>query len=213
MISEGPYNSIRPVVNGLVLAGGKSTRMGHDKSIIKWHEQEQRYHMSDILRPLCHEVYISCRPEQQGEIDAAYKTLPDAYTAAGPYGAILSALQAQPDTAWLITACDLPLLDTETLKYLLQHRDATRIATTFESPFDGLPEPLVTIWEPRSFPVLLAFLSEGYKCPRKVLIRNSEQVKMIKAPNADALLNANTPEDAQKAKDIIDRKNDVAHAG
>ena len=201
MTSNG--SNILPKLNGFVLAGGKSVRMGYDKSTIQWHGKEQRYYMADLLQSVCADVYISCRNEQQDEIDPAYKTLADTYTGLGPYGAILSALKAQPDKAWLVIACDLPLLDLATLKYLIQNRDVGMLATTFESPFDGLPEPLITIWEPASFPVLLSRLSEGISCPRKTLIRNKELVKILKASNPDALINANTPEDAQKVKEII----------
>ncbi len=76
------------------------------------------------------------------------------------------------------------------------------MATTFQSPFDGLPEPLITIWEPKSYEVLLSFLSNGYTCPRKVLIK-SESAHILQPPDANALMNVNTPEDFKKAEQII----------
>lgn len=190
-------------VYGLVLAGGKSQRMGHDKSVIQWHGKEQRYHMADVLAPLCVEVYISCRADQQHEIAEGYRSLPDSVSAKGPLAGIISAFNAQPGVAWLVTACDLPLLDSGTLQFLLAHRDSTQLATTFKSPFDGLPEPLITIWEPRSITVLETALAEGFSCPRKILIRNAEQVSILVAPDENALLNANTPSDADKVYAIL----------
>ena len=195
----------RPQLCGLVLAGGKSMRMGHDKSVIKWHGTEQRYYMAEMLKSICSDVFISCRPEQQGEIDPAYPVIPDNVTGSGPMTGILSAFKAFPNAAWLVTACDLPLLDIATLQYLISNRDTSRIATTFESPFDGLPEPLITIWEPAGYEVLLSFLAKDFTCPRKALIRNSDRVKMIKPPNPDALMNANTPQDAVKVKELLAR--------
>ena len=191
-------------LNGLVLAGGKSLRMGYDKSSIEWHGKEQRYYMADLLKQYCDEVFISCRADQQNEVDSHYKTLPDTFVDLGPYGAILSAFREKPDAAWLVVACDLPLLDIETLQYLVAHRNPSAVATTFESPFDGLPEPLITIWEPKAYPVLLSFLSQGYTCPRKAL-RNND-VHIIKAENADALMNVNTQDELEKVKDILLRK-------
>lgn len=191
-------------LNGLVLAGGKSLRMGYDKSSIEWHGKEQRYYMADLLKQYCDEIFISCRADQQNEVDSHYKTLPDTFVDLGPYGAILSAFREKPDAAWLVVACDLPLLDIETLQYLVAHRNPSAVATTFESPFDGLPEPLITIWEPKAYPVLLSFLSQGYTCPRKAL-RNND-VHIIKAENADALRNVNTPEELEKVKNILLQK-------
>lgn len=188
-------------LNGLVLAGGKSVRMGYDKSSIAWHGKEQRYFMANLLKQFCDEVFISCRAELQDEIDNHYKTLPDTFVDLGPYGAILSAFREKPDAAWLVVACDLPLLEADTLQHLVAHRNSSAVATTFESPFDGLPEPLITIWEPKAYPILLSFLSQGYTCPRKVL-RNND-VHIIKAENADALMNVNTPEELEKVKNIL----------
>ncbi|MBO9593686.1 MAG: NTP transferase domain-containing protein [Niabella sp.] len=195
-------NSLSPL-NGLVLAGGRSTRMGTDKDRIKWHGKEQRYYAADLLRGFCEEVFISCRPEQVKDIYADYKALPDSFLNMGPLGGILSALRAQRAYAWLVVACDLPLLDERSLQFLIAHRAAEKIATTYQSPFDGLPEPLITIWEPGSYPVLLQFLGEGITCPRKVLINSNTLV--LETDNDAALMNVNTPEDAEKAKNLMNR--------
>ncbi len=190
-----------PPLNGLVLAGGKSVRMGSAKDLMQWHGKEQRYYAADLLGKFCEEVFISCRQEQQGDIDPAYKTLPDTFLGMGPAGGILSAFRAQKEKAWLVIACDLPLLNEDTLRFLVANRAAEKIATTYKSPFDGLPEPLITIWEPESFPVLLSFLAKGITCPRKVLINSDASI--LNPPQPDALMNVNTPEDAAKAKGII----------
>ncbi len=202
MISE---ENNRPPLFGLVLAGGKSLRMGQDKSLMHWHGKEQRYYMADLLKKVCTDVYISCREEQKDEIDKDYKTLPDNYNGAGPLIGILSAFKAYPHVAWLVTACDLPLLDLSTLQHLIHNRDVEAIATTFKSPHDGLPEPLITIWEPAGFEKLQSHIADGYTCPRKALMRNESNVKMLTAPNPDTLINANTPEDAQRVKVILSK--------
>ncbi len=195
----------QPILNGLVLAGGKSLRMGRDKSAIPWHGKEQQYYMADLLKPFCNEVFISRRNEQEIATNTDYKTLIDSYTGIGAYGAILSAFKSQPEAAWFVVACDLPLLDNATLEYLIQNRSAEKMATTFQSPFDGLPEPLITIWEPQSFEVILSFLANGYTCPRKVLIK-SNNAHILQPPDADALMNVNTPEDFAKAEQLIHQR-------
>lgn len=196
-----------PALNGLVLAGGKSKRMGTDKGLIKWHGKEQRYYVADLLAGFCKEVFISCRPDQEIEIDNHYKTLPDTFLNLGPYGGILSALRADRGKAWLVVACDLPLIDEETIRFLIKHRNNKTMATTFESPHDGLPEPLITIWEPESYAVLLHFLGKGITCPRKALI-NSEKT-ILQPPYPEALMNVNTPEDADTVREIL---NSASHA-
>lgn len=189
-------------LNGLVLAGGKSTRMGYDKSTIDWQGKEQRYFVADILQEFCDDVYISCRDEEQAKgIDNNYRTIIDNVDGKGPIVGILSALSNDNNSAWLVVACDLPLVDAATIKELVNQRDTNKIATTYKSPHDGLPEPLITIWEASSIVALNDFKTHGYNCPRKVLI-NSD-VKIITPENPKALLNANTPEDAEIVKSIL----------
>ena len=157
--------------------------------------------MDDILKEVCDYVYISCRHEQSTIMDEAYKIVEDTFTGLGPFGAILSAFRSQPDAAWLVVAADLPLLDPETVKFLKHHRAVSMMATSFESPFNGFPEPLICIWEPKSYPVLLTFLAQGYSCPGKVLRNNT--VKILQAPDAAKLMNVNTPEEFEKVQQIL----------
>jgi molybdopterin-guanine dinucleotide biosynthesis protein A len=153
--------------------------------------------MADLLKKLGIETFISCRDVlQKSELSADYQYITDTFTDLGPYGAILSAFRQNPNASWLVVACDLPLLDAETLSELIENRSISSIATTFESPFDGLPEPLISIWESKSYATLLSFLAQGYSCPRKVL-RNSP-IKMVQAKNPEKLVNVNTPEERAK---------------
>jgi molybdopterin-guanine dinucleotide biosynthesis protein A len=194
----------KPVLNGLLLAGGKSERMGFDKGSVNWHGKEQRYYMADMLKAFCNEVFISCRPDQRIEIDPQYASLPDTFTGLGPFGAILSVFREKPDNAWMVIACDLPLLDANTLQYLVANRNTSSIATAYQSTYDDFPEPLITIWEPKSYPVLLSFLAQGYSCPRKVLINND--ITLLNAPDSAALTNVNTPDELGKIKRVLHQK-------
>jgi molybdopterin-guanine dinucleotide biosynthesis protein A len=193
-----------PVLNGLVLAGGKSLRMGFDKGNVNWYGKPQRYYMADMLKSFCNEVFISVRPGQQSEIDPKYATLEDTFTGLGPFGAILSAFREKPDNAWLIVACDLPLMDEATLRNLVAWRNSSSTATTYHSPVTNFPEPLIAIWEPKSYPILLSFLAQGYSCPRKVLINTD--INLLNAPDPDALTNVNTPEELEQIKRVIHQK-------
>ena len=189
-----------PHLNGLVLAGGKSSRMGKPKDQINWNGKEQKYFAADLLQAFCKEVFISSRHDQTFE-NEEYKFISDTFLGMGPLGGILSALRSDREKAWLVIACDLPLLNKQTLDFLIQNRDASKLATTFKSPFDGLPEPLITIWEPNSYPKLLEFLGKGMTCPRKVLINND--VRIIDSPFPEALMNVNTPQEASEAAEIL----------
>jgi len=192
-----PDHKVQPL-QGLVLAGGKSLRMGQDKGMMKWHGKAQRYHLVDLLKVFCPAVYISCRPEQQEGIDPGYWPLPDYKTDVGPLGGVMAAFQQNHDCAWLVVACDLPLIDAEAINHLIIHRNSNLLATAYINPFDGLPEPLITIWEPAAFPVLQAALSEGNASLRKTLMRN--EIALVRPLDPNILMNANTEDEAARIR-------------
>lgn len=190
-----------PPLYGLVLAGGKSKRMGSDKGAINYKGKAHREFTADLLQEFCQKTYISCREKQKDTFESNYTKLTDTFTGLGPYGAILSAFREHPNHAWLSIACDLPYIDSATIQQLVAQRDAGKLASCYHNPETQFPEPLITIWEPRSYPVLLEFLSQGYSCPRKVLI--NADIKEIKMENQRAMLNANDKEAYTQAKNEL----------
>ncbi|HMP76787.1 MAG TPA: NTP transferase domain-containing protein [Kiritimatiellia bacterium] len=185
-----------PELNGLVLAGGRSTRMGRDKATLVYRGQPQVDVARELLAGLCADVFVSCRPDQS---DLTGALLHDAYDNIGPLAGILTAMDAHPRAPWLVLACDLPFLDRATLEFLVAHRDATKPATAFRGRIDGLPEPLCAIYEPAMRAILHQFVREGLTCPRKALIRSNTH--LLELPNPFALENANRPEEAERARD------------
>jgi molybdopterin-guanine dinucleotide biosynthesis protein A len=196
------YAAAVPPLRGLVLAGGRSERMQTDKGSLRYHGTDQRQHTAALLAEFCTEVHVSCRPEQAAELQAAgLQPLPDTFLGLGPLGGLLSAFQADPNAAWLVLACDLPYLTRETLQFLVENRQPGRAATAFQSPWNDFPEPLITIWEPRSYGQLLRFLSLGYSCPRKALINSDTAI--IQPPVPGDLRNVNTPEERAEAENEL----------
>lgn len=191
-------------IYGLVLAGGKSQRMGKDKGSIEWFGKPQRYFLVDLLANYCDEVYISCRPDQADDIKPHSQVIIDRGENMDSYGAIMSALIEYPDKAWLVVACDMPFIDSKSIENLIKNRDPKKMATAYFNPENGLPEPMLAVWEPKSFERLKELSKQGIYCPRKALIKSKEDVKLIKPLHERSIINVNTLEDADKAKEIID---------
>lgn len=183
---------------GLVLAGGRSTRMGRDKASIEFQGRSQLERALALLRPLVSHAFVSVRADQQHDpLRAAHPQIVDAGGVDGPAAGIRAAQAARPDAAWLVVACDLPLLDAATLQHLIARRDPQHLATAFRSTRDGLPEPLCAIYEPASGPALEQFLATGRNCPRKFLIQSG--TLLLDQPNPEALDNVNTPDELAAA--------------
>jgi molybdopterin-guanine dinucleotide biosynthesis protein A len=189
-------------VFGLVLAGGASTRMRADKATLQYHDQTQLDWVYSLVSGVCAATFVSVRPDQRDEpTRAKYPQIVDREPGIGPLAGINAAQLAHPKAAWLVVACDLPFLTEDVLRTLLQQRDSSRLATAYTSAHDGLPEPLCAIWEPASSKLVAAQLASGKQCPRKLLI--NAPGKLIELPDARALDNVNTPEEAEAAAQML----------
>lgn len=187
-------------LHGLVLAGGRSTRMGQDKAALEYAGRSQLERAFALLEPLVARCFVSVRADQRADpLRARYPQILDAAPGLeGPIAGIVSALRAYPQAAWVVVACDLPFLDAGTLQHLLARRDPTRPATAFRSSRDALPEPLCAIYEPAALAGLEQFIAGGRNCPRKFLIQSA--TLLLDQPRAEALDNVNTPAELDNAR-------------
>jgi len=187
---------------GLILSGGKSTRMGNDKGLISYHGKPQREYLYELASKFCDKVYYSAREDQVDSFSERAPLIIDNNEYRGPFNGILSAYTEHPEVAWLVLACDLPLLDEDGLAELVKNRKANKFATALSSKGSRLPEPLIAIWEPQALVASKSYLKTAQSsCPRKFLI-NSE-IELVEPSSEDQLYNANSMEDYQLAKEKL----------
>lgn len=199
MEKEHTPSTDKSSLKGLVLAGGESTRMGYDKGLMDYHGVPQREYLLRLLKGYTAEAYISCRPGQIS--DSILPLIEDTYQDLGPFGGILSAFEFDPHVAWLVLACDFPLLDHVAISQLVEERDRTSVATSFLDTHTLMPEPWITILEPKIYPILQDYHQRGRSSLRGVLVDFNSALVRAKDPNI--LLNANTPEEEAQIRKMI----------
>lgn len=176
---------------GLVLAGGKSNRMGTDKAFLRYHDTPQKDHLFILLGQFCSRVFTSIG--KHGNPSLYKNPIQDQLELKGPLNGILSAFGQHPEKAWLCVAVDMPFIDHVVLKFLLDHRDPKMLATCFYDSGGKNPEPLIAIWEPGAYGELVQFGSLGNTSPRDFL--TNSRVKMLEVPDKLYLKNINTTEE------------------
>ena len=183
--------SVAPLF-GLVLAGGRSTRMHRDKGALEYRPGETQIDVAmKMLESRTVRAFVSVREDQAAEpARARHPQIVDQGGIQGPMAGITAAMSEHPGAAWLVLACDLPFLGASTLDRLLASRAPDADATAFRSSTDGLPEPLCAIYEPRSSVKIAAHLAAGRNCPRKLLI--NADTRLLDLPDPRALDNVNT---------------------
>ena len=173
------------MMNCLILMGGKSSRMGTDKSLLVYHGKPQREYLHDLAKKYCTEVYFSCREEQV----FSEKTIIDNYSL-GPIGGIVSAFEYQKNIAWLVIACDMPLINEASFERLIKNRNTEKVATAYFNNESNAPDPLFTIYEPKAADLLFSYIKLGNKSP-KVFLQNAD-IQLIRLEKNDFLTNINT---------------------
>jgi len=203
-------------IKGLILVGGKSTRMGFDKSILDYHGKPQKQFAAGLLENNNLETFYSVRDfsislemiskDENVTLSAVersqnLKEIPDAFLNLGPFGGICSAFQKDPNSAWLVLATDVPFVNDEIIQLLLQNRNPSKVATAIKGKNKDFPEPLITIYEPKAYSILLQYLAQGYSCPRKMLINSDVEIIEV---DDDFIRNINTQEEFERAKNELD---------
>jgi molybdopterin-guanine dinucleotide biosynthesis protein A len=183
-----------PLLRALLLVGGKSVRMGQEKGLMIHHQLPQYQHLSALMGALELNPILSCREEQASQYEWPNSDrIIDRLMDIGPLAGLLSTWMRWPDMALLTVACDMPALTEKSIAQLVAARDPKAMATTILIAAGGMPEPMLTIWEPRAYPVLMHAISAGITCPRKILQHTN--VHSVVAQHPEELKNINTPEE------------------
>ncbi|MFC5051530.1 NTP transferase domain-containing protein [Rubritalea spongiae] len=173
---------------GLLLVGGKSTRMGQDKAQLIYRDDTPEWQrLYAHLEALTEQAFLCHRADQDFGVPAIIDP------AEGPLCAIHAAQQAHPNARWLVIACDLPLLEGDTLSQLIESANPEKDATSFASNVDHRAEPLCAIYEPSSAAAISTAVSDGKRCPRHLL--EAINTALIPLAKPFALNNANSPAD------------------
>ena len=111
-------------MKAIVLAGGKSSRMGENKALLTFEGEPLLARIGNCLEDLGHEVYIA---GEKAEYDVSpYPQIADIYPNKGPLGGIYSALVHLKEDI-LVCPCDMPLLDRNIFYFLQSTADYSKI--------------------------------------------------------------------------------------
>lgn len=176
---------------GLVLTGGKSSRMGEPKALMNYKGKPHAEYIHDVLVRFCDEVYLSVKEGQwAGTSLSDLPAIADIYE--GPIGGMLSAFEKHPEANWIVVACDLVHFNEKTVEKLLANA-SDKVATCYKNSEKDFPEPLCTFYTPSSQALFKDAYYSNVTCPVKVL-RNAS-VEMILQEEGIDLANINTPEE------------------
>lgn len=182
---------------GCVLIGGRSSRMGSPKHLLVREGKTWLERAVEKLAPKVEQVVIS----GSGQIPDALANLarvPDAPGLAGPLAGILAVMRWQPAVSWLVTACDLPDAEPESLQWLLDQRNVGMRAVLPDLRGQGQLEPLLAWYDFRCRPLLENIAASGSL--RLNRLAEQEGICRVQPPAQlhGSWRNVNTPEELRQ---------------
>jgi molybdopterin-guanine dinucleotide biosynthesis protein A len=193
--------------SGIVLAGGKSKRMGLDKRLIMFSGMNLLELSIKRLKGITEEVLVVMGEEENLDIEDARFVL-DAEKNRGPMVGLFSGLYDMKNLYGLVTPVDTPLLTIEFLNYLKENAigyDAT------VPRWKGRIEPLIAVYSKNLLPIMKEWIRKEEDLAPYLFIKELglnvrfiEEEEISKFGNPESLfLNINTEADLQTAKRVI----------
>lgn len=190
---------------GVVLAGGKSTRLGRDKAFVAWRGDDLLGQAVRRLRGILPEVWVVGRDPAAHALEIPW--LLDEVPGLGPAGGVLTVLK-RLGRACLVTSCDLPLLTDEILVALLaawRKRPSDRVMTTFLQTETGYIESLVAVYEPEAAQIIETSLARGVRKLSTIFTPQLRHHIPYSKDDAMPFFNVNFPADLAVLRTLEDR--------
>jgi molybdopterin-guanine dinucleotide biosynthesis protein A len=190
-------------VTGVVLAGGKSLRMGTNKALVRVGQQTLVEKCVSTLQTCFPKtILVANRPESFTGL--TLPTFPDVIPDLGPLGGIRTALRHVETPAIFVVACDMPFLNVDLI------REMASVSGEFDAvaaKIDGKFEPLHAVYHRRILPAIEDRIKAGdysvYRLLETLRVRTFSESELNRDPDwRKTFLNVNTPEELEKAREI-----------
>ncbi len=191
---------------GIILAGGKSTRFGEDKCLLKIGENYIISNLISLLKPYCNEILISSNKEIN--IKGEYTIVADIIKNIGPLGGIYSCILQAKNEKSIVVSCDSPFLNDEILRKITSE-DASYDITVYK--FNNKIQPISPGIYSKNFLAKAEYNIKNKKYKLQGIIKESKSrildIEVFSINNPEkAFININTKEELIKAKIIYNKK-------
>ena len=202
----------RTEISAFILSGGKSSRIGTNKALLQVEGKTLIQRLVDLLDPIFSEVVISSNEPDLYNFTGK-KIIQDIFAARGPLAGIHSALKFTDTNKNFIVSCDLPLISTELINYIVNYETVKDIILPVA---DGRIQHTCGLYTKNIINEVEKLLIESSQ--KNINLKGSIYELMNKVPTeivkvdkldfyiSDLFLNINTPEDYNYLKSIFQNK-------
>lgn len=170
-------------ITAIILAGGKSSRMGSDKSLLKLGSKTLIEHVVDAIIPYVRSVIVVTNDEGKYSFLKNVSFVTDITKNQGPFIGLISGIKSI-DTKWcFVTSCDMPLIDGNIIEYLWKRKDKYIV-----SPYSNYGfEPLISLYTRDTLPYAEKLMEEDMRSINK-FIATMEKFGFVEKINKNLVL-------------------------
>lgn len=184
-------------LTGIILAGGKSQRMGTDKGLLLLKGKPFVTHIYEALKPIVGDNIVVV--SSNADYDAlGYNRIEDMIADKGPVGGLYTALKQSKTKFNLVLSVDVPLVSTELLQWLVAKHEDSFMVTQVQ--VQDKASPLIAVYD-RSIRILLGEHLAGNQLKlRDVIAEVNHQTLEVPSKWSKQVQNINTEEDYKKIR-------------
>ena len=180
-------------ITGIILAGGKSSRMGTEKGLIIYKNKPFVEHIIEAMSPLVDNIIIISNNKAYESF--GFKCYEDLIKNTGPLAGIYTGLRYSKTNNNLIVSCDIPLIKTVVLQKLIdQKNDASEV---IQLQSQGKNMPLIALYKKSCEVIFMEELHQNQKKVQKALKKCNVKTVIIDGSLEQVTANINTPEDLE----------------
>lgn len=127
-------------VTGIILAGGKSSRLGEEKGLAHFHKKPLVSYAIETLKPICSEIIISANIHLNEYSAFGFPVVQDEFKNVGPIGGLSACLKQSTSQYNFVLSCDTPFVDPHLYTYLIKNIENFQAAVPLHH--NNLIEPL-----------------------------------------------------------------------
>ena len=193
-------------ITGILLAGGKSRRMGEDKRYLVVGEQTLLERGLAVLRSIFEEVLVVIAQDSPG-LDVDARIVRDLVPDCGSLGGLYTGLKEATTPYIFVVACDMPFLDQAVISQFTSRRTSADIVM---AKLAGRLHPMHALYSKRCLPVIEQMVLARQLKIQEIVSRESLLVQYVTEadlvgidPSGHSFQNVNTPEDLEVARSLL----------
>ena len=189
-------------INGVVLVGGASRRMGRPKQLVVHRGVTLSERAVEAISGHVEKIVLAGLGLVPRPLESLPR-LPDSPGVVGPLAGLLSVMRWAPDATWVVAACDMPRVKPEAVAWLIEQR-RPGVWAVMPRLLHGRVEPLLAVYEPQARPLLEAHAARGQWGPRHLAANDRVICPTPPAELIGAWANVNTPEEIASVSGLGD---------